>query len=138
MKTILALLALLQLGSLASAAEKKNILLVITDNQNWFDLGCYGNKVVQTPHMDQLAAEGVRFRQAFATVASCSASRAVIYTGVLTHRNGQYAHTPAEHNQRVWPDVTTVFERLKGHGYRTALVGKPTGRVSEAHEPWKR
>jgi N-sulfoglucosamine sulfohydrolase len=102
----------------------KNILLLITDNQNWFDLGCYGNKIVQTPHMDRLAAEGVRFRQAFATVASCSASRAVIYTGVLTHRNGQYAHTPHEHNQRLRPDVTTVFEKLKAHGYRTALIGK--------------
>ncbi|MCX6840321.1 MAG: sulfatase-like hydrolase/transferase [Verrucomicrobia bacterium] len=79
-------------------------------------MGCYGNSVVKTPHMDQLAAEGGRFRQVFATVASCSASRAVIFTGVLTHRNGQYAHTPGEHNQRLRPDVTTVFEKLKKHG----------------------
>jgi N-sulfoglucosamine sulfohydrolase len=112
------------LSALPSDAANKNILLVITDNQNWFDLGCYGNKVIQTPHMDRLAAEGVRFCQAFATVASCSASRAVIFTGVLTHRNGQYAHTPAEHNQRLRPDITTVFEKLKACGYRTALIGK--------------
>lgn len=113
------------LGSLTHAADaRKNILLIITDNQTWFDLGCYGNKVVQTPNVDRLATEGVRFRQAFATVASCSASRAVIFTGVLTHRNGQYAHTPGEHNQRLRPDITTVFERLKTHGYRTALLGK--------------
>jgi len=125
MKPLLLHLSLFLLGlSAAAAAPKKNILLVITDNQNWFDLGCYGNKLIQTPHMDRLAAEGVRFRQAFATVASCSASRAVIFTGVLTHRNGQYAHTPAEHNQRLRPDVTTVFEKLKAHGYRTALIGK--------------
>lgn len=107
-----------------AAPPPRNILLIITDNQNWFDLGCCGNKIIQTPHMDQLAAEGVRFRQAFATVASCSASRAVIFTGVLTHRNGQYAHTPGEHNQRLRPDIPTVFERLKGLGYRTALIGK--------------
>jgi N-sulfoglucosamine sulfohydrolase len=124
MKHLLSLLFILSLGSVAAAAPGKNILLVITDNQNWFDLGCYGNSVVKTPHMDRLAAEGVRFRQAFATVASCSASRAVIFTGVLTHRNGQYAHTPSEHNQRLRPDVTTVFEKLKKHGYRTALIGK--------------
>jgi N-sulfoglucosamine sulfohydrolase len=110
-------------GGQATAAPK-NIFLVITDNQNWFDLGCYGNKLIQTPNMDQLAAEGVRFRQAFATVASCSASRAVIFTGVLTHRNGQYAHTPLEHNQRLRGDIVTVYERLKAQGYRTALVGK--------------
>lgn len=107
-----------------SHAGEKNILLIITDNQNWFDLGCYGNKVVQTPHMDRLAEEGVRFRQAFATVASCSASRAVIFTGLLTHRNGQYAHTHAEHNQHLRPEVTTVFSKLKARGYRTGLIGK--------------
>lgn len=107
-----------------AAPPHRDILLIITDNQNWFDLGCYGNKVIQTPHMDRLASEGVRFRQAFATVASCSASRAVIFTGVLTHRNGQYAHTPNEHNQRLRPDITTVFEKLKTLGYRSALIGK--------------
>jgi N-sulfoglucosamine sulfohydrolase len=111
-------------ATLSHAAERRNILLVITDNQNWFDVGCYGNKVIQTPHLDQFAAEGVRFRQAFATVASCSASRAVIFSGVLTHRNGQYAHTPHEHNQRLRPDITTVFAKLKAIGYRNALIGK--------------
>lgn len=123
MKTVLTL-SLLLVALVSSATEKRNILLVITDNQNWFDLGCYGNEVVQTPNMDRLASEGVRFRQAFATVASCSASRAVIFTGVLTHRNGQYAHTPAEHNQRLRPEIATIFETLKKQGYRTALIGK--------------
>lgn len=119
---IIALLTLL--GISADAFAARNILLVVTDNQNWFDVGCYGNKLIQTPHMDRLAEEGVRFRQAFATVASCSASRAVIYSGVLTHRNGQYAHTPNEHNQQLRDDVTTVFARLKEKGYRNALIGK--------------
>lgn len=118
------LLAAFGTSASGAAQPQRNILFVVTDNQNWFDLGCYGNKIVQTPHMDRLAAEGVRFRQAFATVASCSASRAVIFTGVLTHRNGQYAHTPHEHNQRLRPDITTVFAKLKAQGYRTALIGK--------------
>ena len=108
----------------ASAADKPNVLFIAIDDQNDWIGHLGGHPLAKTPHMDRLAAEGVRFRQAFATVASCNASRAVIYTGVLTHRNGQYAHTPAEHNQRVRPDVTTVFEKLKAHGYRTALVGK--------------
>ena len=122
-RIILVLLGLVASVTLTHAGER-NILLIITDNQNWFDLGCYGNKVVQTPHMDRLAEEGVRFRQAFATVASCSASRAVIFTGLLTHRNGQYAHTHAEHNQQLRPDVVTVFSKLKARGYRTGLIGK--------------
>lgn len=125
MKAPPSLLFAVVLSGFASAAAKPgNIVLVVSDNQNWFDLGCCGNPVVKTPHLDALAAEGTRFRQAFATVASCSASRAVIYTGLLTHRNGQYAHTPAEHNQRLRDDVTTVFERLAEAGYRNALIGK--------------
>ncbi len=107
-----------------SSAEAKNVLLLISDNQTWHDVGCYGNEVVATPNLDRLASEGVRFRQAFATTASCGPSRAVIYSGLLTHSNGQYAHPHAEHNQQIRPTVTTVFERLKKKGYRTGLIGK--------------
>lgn len=105
-------------------AHAKNVLLMISDNHSWYDVGCYGNSIVQTPNLDQLAREGVRFRQAFATTASCGPSRAVMYTGLLTHANGQYAHPHREHNQELRPEVTTVFSMLKSRGYRTGLVGK--------------
>lgn len=104
--------------------EAKNVLLLISDNQSWYDTGCYGNSVVLTPNLDQLARQGVRFRQAFATTASCGPSRAVIYTGLLTHSNGQYAHPHREHNQEIRPEVITVFSMLHERGYRTGLVGK--------------
>ena len=106
------------------AAEKKNIVFMISDNQCWFDMGCYGHPLVKTPNLDALAAGGVRFDQAFATTASCGPSRAVMYTGLLTHRNGQYAHPHREHNQQLREDVVTVFSMLKDNGYRTALIGK--------------
>ncbi len=109
---------------LCSSVSANNVLMMISDNQTWHDAGCYGNDVVKTPNLDRLAAEGVRFRQAFATTASCGPSRAVIYSGLLTHSNGQYAHPHAEHNQQIRPTVTTVFERLKKNGYRTGLIGK--------------
>ena len=105
-------------------SQQKNVLLLISDNQTWHDCGCYGNPVVQTPHIDQLAADGVRFEHAFATTASCGPSRAVIYSGLLTHSNGQYAHPHREHNQQLRPEVTTVFQMLKSNGYRTGLIGK--------------
>ena len=108
----------------APSVQAQNVLLLISDNQSWYDVGCYGNKVVQTPNLDRLADEGVRFRQAFATTASCGPSRAVMYTGLLTHSNGQYAHPHREHNQEIRPEVTTVFSMLKSNGYRTGLVGK--------------
>lgn len=115
---------LLFLGLTLSSASAKNVLLLISDNQNWFDVGCYGNQVIRTPHIDGLANDGVRFRHGFATTASCGPSRAVIYTGLLTHRNGQYAHPHGEHNQQIRENVTTVFARLKDAGFRTALLGK--------------
>lgn len=121
-RLVLALLALVPL--LAPSEENRNILFLISDNHTWTDLGCYGHPLVQTPNLDRLAAEGVRFEQAFATTASCGPSRAVMYTGLLTHSNGQYAHPHREHNQQLREDVTTVFAILKEAGYRTGLVGK--------------
>ncbi|NND98097.1 MAG: sulfatase [Pirellulaceae bacterium] len=112
------------LSLLPGSAQASNVLLMISDNHCWFDVGCYGNEVVQTPNLDRLAREGVRFRQAFATTASCGPSRAVMYTGLLTHSNGQYAHPHREHNQQLRPEVTTVFAMLKANGYRTGLIGK--------------
>lgn len=123
MKQLFILLTLLA-AALLPAAEKKNVLFLISDNQTWSDLGCYGHPVVKTPHIDRLAAEGVRFEHAFATTASCGPSRAVMYTGLLTHSNGQYAHPHREHNQQIREDVTSVFAMLKGAGYRTGLIGK--------------
>src|SRR5947209_6412287 len=80
-------------GAGAAAAEpaRRNVLLVVADDLGR-DLGCYGNAKVKTPRIDALARRGVRFAEAFATVASCSASRAVIYTGLYTHTNGQFGH----------------------------------------------
>src|SRR5262245_21543672 len=65
----------------------KNIVLVVTDDQSP-DAGCYGNRAIKTPHLDALAAEGVRFTHAFCTTASCSASRSVLLTGLYNHANG--------------------------------------------------
>jgi N-sulfoglucosamine sulfohydrolase len=99
-------------------------LLLISDNQDFGDAGFNGHPVVKTPNLDRLAARSVNFTHAFATTASCGPSRAVIYTGLLTHGNGQYAHSHSYHNQSLRPDVTTVFGLLRAAGYATALIGK--------------
>jgi N-sulfoglucosamine sulfohydrolase len=108
----------------AHAAPHRNVLLLISDNQNWDDCGCYGNPVIKTPHLDQLAAEGVRFEHGFATTASCGPSRAVIYSGLHSHQNGQYGHGHGYHTFRLMPKVQTIFQLLDESGYRTALLGK--------------
>ena len=133
MPVLYTLLAAMLSSFNGSAAAAGNVVLMISDNQSWFDVGCYGNTVVQTPNIDRLAAKGVKFESAFATTSSCGPSRAVIYSGLLTHRNGQYAHPHREHNQEIRPDVTTVFEMLKDNGYRTALIGKDHVRPLEKY-----
>ena len=92
-RRLAALLVAIFLAVVASArgAARPNIVLFVTDDQSPI-AGCYGSPVIQTPHLDQLAREGTRFTRAFATTASCSASRSVILTGLHNHANGQYGH----------------------------------------------
>ena len=71
------------------APLKPNILFIMTDNQGAWSLGCYGNNDVRTPHIDQLAAEGIQFENAYVTQASCSPSRSSMFTGLYPHQNGQ-------------------------------------------------
>ncbi|MFH1918876.1 MAG: sulfatase-like hydrolase/transferase, partial [Planctomycetota bacterium] len=134
----LLLAALVTICTLVSSAEAKrgrSVLLMISDNQNFDDVGCYGNPVIQTPHLDRLAAEGVRFSRAFTTTASCGPSRGVIYTGLHVHRNGQYGHGHGYHNFGLLPKVQTVFSLLKADGYRT-LSEKLVAFLERTGDPW--
>ena len=99
--------------------KKPNIVLIIADDMNWDDSGAYGNASIQTPNIDQLAKDGMRFTQAFLTTSSCSPSRASIITGKYPH------NTDAE--QLHWPlpeGHPTFVEKLKESGYWTGLAGK--------------
>ena len=76
MKVVLTIVVLmLSLGMIQGQSEKPNIVLIIADDHGADALGCYGNEVIQTPALDRLATEGIRFTNAFCTSASCSASR---------------------------------------------------------------
>src|SRR5688500_10910500 len=101
----------------------RNVVLLVADDLGP-DLGCYGNEVVRTPNLDALAAEGVRFSHAFTTVASCSPSRAALFTGQFIHANGQYGLAHAEHNQHTLGRVKSLPALLNAARYRTGIVGK--------------
>ncbi|NWK55844.1 sulfatase [Verrucomicrobiaceae bacterium N1E253] len=105
--------------------RKPNIILFVTDDQSPI-AGCYGNEVIQTPHLDALAAEGTRFTEAFATTASCSASRSVIMTGVHNHANGQFGHAHDYHKFSTFKAMASISLPLQMslNGYRTAQMGK--------------
>jgi len=86
--------------------------------------GCYGDKVIKTPGLDELAKNGVRFTKAFCTTASCSASRSVILSGKHNHATGQYGHAHGFHHFSTFANIKTLPNILGKAGYRTATVGK--------------
>jgi N-sulfoglucosamine sulfohydrolase len=126
LKTWLYALCWLFIGwpSLATAADR-NIIFFITDDQSP-TLGCYGDKQALSPAIDAVAADGVVFRNAFATTASCSASRSVVLSGLHNHRNGQFGHEHHYHKFTTFEDVgrLSMPNVMAAAGYRTAQIGK--------------
>jgi len=107
-----------------AAAAERNVVLYVVDDQGSNDAGCYGNSVIKTPGLDELARTGTRFTHGFCTTASCSASRSVILTGLHNHANGQYGHEHSYHHFATFESVKSLPALLKGAGYRTASLGK--------------
>lgn len=105
-------------------APPPNIVLVFTDDQGWADIGLQGAVGFETPNIDRLAAEGVRFTDFYVAQPVCSASRAALLTGCYPNRIGiSGALGPgAKHGLR--EDETTLAELCKSRGYRTAIFGK--------------
>jgi N-sulfoglucosamine sulfohydrolase len=106
----------------ASGKRARNVLLIVADDQG-YDLSCCGGRV-KTPVLDNLAADGTLFVQGYATVSSCSSSRATLYTGLYSHTNGMYGLAHDVHNFSLLDDVKTLPWMLKRAGFATALVGK--------------
>ncbi|MBE0537799.1 MAG: sulfatase, partial [Phycisphaerae bacterium] len=104
--------------------RRPNVILYVVDDQGSTDAGCYGNPVIKTPGLDELAANGTRFTHAFCTTASCSASRSVILSGLYNHFNGQYGHQHDYHHFSTFARVRSLPILLAEAGYRTARWGK--------------
>lgn len=108
------------------AETPPNIILILADDLGYGELGCYGQKLIATPHLDRMAAEGVRFTQFYAGSTVCAPSRSVLMTGQHT------GHTRVRGNlgpdqaaaQTLLPEDVTMARVLQGAGYRTGLVGK--------------
>lgn len=103
-------------------ASKPNILLIVSED-NGPELGCYGDAYARTPHLDRLAAQGVRFERAFVPQAGCSQSRASFLTGLYPHQHGQIGL--ATWGFRLYRgDIPNLPRSLKEAGYRTGIIGK--------------
>jgi N-sulfoglucosamine sulfohydrolase len=103
----------------AGNPRRPNIVLYLSDDHGWDLAGCYGNPVVRTPNIDALARQGMRFTRAFAAAPTCSPSRAVLYTGLYSPRNGLM-----DNHASSKPGVKSITHYLKPLGYRTVLANK--------------
>ena len=117
------LIVLFPQAAVYSTERSPNIVFILADDLGYGDLGCYGQKLIATPRIDRLAAEGIRFTQAYAGGPVCASSRSVLMSGMHT------GHTPARDNvphyhTYLQEDDVTVAEILRSAGYRCGGVGK--------------
>jgi arylsulfatase A-like enzyme len=108
----------------ARAAERPNIILIYADDLGYGDVGCYGATKVETPNLDRLAREGVRFSDAHAAAATCTPSRYALLTGEYAWRKKGTGVLPGDAASIIPPRRTTLASVLHAAGYRTGVVGK--------------
>lgn len=132
---ILLALALMAAVSLKAQDRPPNIIFVLIDDMGWTDLGCYGSKYYETPNIDQLAKDGMKFTQAYSACTVCSPTRASILTGksparlhitdwIAGHNRPNARLSIPEWTKYLPEEEETLAERLKTRGYATASIGK--------------
>ncbi|MGB0422498.1 MAG: sulfatase-like hydrolase/transferase, partial [Limisphaerales bacterium] len=115
---------------------RPNILFIAIDDLRP-ELGCYGATQVHSPHIDQLAADGLRFNRAYCQQAICSPSRASLMTGLYPHRLGVIENTT--YFRDLHPDIVTLPQHFRQQGYETVYCGKIFhGRMTDDALSWSR
>ncbi|HSW46386.1 MAG TPA: arylsulfatase [Phycisphaerae bacterium] len=109
-----------------SPPDRPNIVFIMADDLGYADLGCYGQEKIRTPNLDRMAAEGLRFTQAYCGTSVCAPSRCILMTGL--HGGHSYIRankaTPPEGQEPIPAGTFTVARMLQQAGYRTACIGK--------------
>jgi len=125
-KTRLLLLCLALFASVTYAAPSRppNIVFFLADDLGWHELHCYSNSFNETPNLDRLASQGIRFTQAYAAAPVCSPDRAAMMSGQYPARLHITDYLHPEDEKFLSPKLTTINEQLKKAGYVSGLVGK--------------
>ncbi len=118
---LLTILTLLSASTNAAESQRPNIVFIMTDDQGYGDLACHGNSVIQTPNLDKLHAESVRFTN-FHVDPTCSPTRGALMSGKFSHR-AKVWHTIAGGNHLRAGEMT-MADAFKASGYRTGMFGK--------------
>jgi arylsulfatase A-like enzyme len=119
----------------AAPARAPNIVYILADDLGYGDLGCYGQKLIRTPRLDQMAREGMRFTQHYSGAPTCAPARCVLMTGKHTG----HARIRANSDRPILPGDATVAEALKGAGYTTGVFGKwGLGLEDSTGAPWRK
>lgn len=124
MKKLLFMLLVTFAGSHLYAQQKPNVIIIYADDAGYGDIGCYGATKVKTPHIDQLAKEGIRFTNGHTTSATCTPSRFGMLTGRYPWRKSGTGVLPGDAALIVPVDKPSLASVMKKGGYATALVGK--------------
>ncbi|NWK56232.1 arylsulfatase [Verrucomicrobiaceae bacterium N1E253] len=126
MKTILITLLLLPalIHAQTSTTEKPNIILILADDVGYGDLGCYGASKIKTPNLDQLAKQGVRMIDGYASAAVCTPTRFAMLTGKYAWRQRGTGILPGDAGLSIKPGTVTLPGLMRNAGYTTAVVGK--------------
>ncbi len=123
MITILSLVTAIMVGSVTAYAARPNVIVIFADDQGYGDLGCYGSPNIETPNIDRMAAEGIRFTSFYAAP-FCGPSRAQLMTGCY-HARVSHSFNPSPGSKNgLHPNEVTIAEVLKTVGYRTMHIGK--------------
>src|SRR5687767_11479464 len=104
-----------------AADERPNFVFILIDDMRYNALGCMGDKIVQSPHIDRLAAQGTLFNNCFVTTSICAVSRASFFSGQWMRRHGIDDFATGLNGQ-AW--ANTYPAQLRSHGYRTGFIGK--------------
>lgn len=118
--------ALVWLGGITSnAADKPNIIFILADDLGYADVSCYGAKKIQTPNIDRIAEEGIRFTDGHAGASTCTPTRYSLMTGCYNFRSWlKYSALSTSAPLLIEEDRVTIASFLKSAGYATSIVGK--------------
>ena len=122
-KSVLLLMAVAAVSSL-SAKEPPNVIVIMADDLGFGDVSCYGATALKTPHIDRLAARGLRFTQGYCSASTCTPTRFSFLTGKYAFRQPGAGIAPPNATLLVQPGTATIASVLRGAGYSTGVVGK--------------